>query len=78
MLQNNIYNIDRDFDYATVKAIVVKSLEKISKEEALNKRAIIPQDVVCDFKENDYPNSVNLCAPPSPLLELTIRNTQNI
>ena len=62
MLQNNIYNIDRDFDYATVKAIVVKSLEKISKEEALNKRAIIPQDVVCDFKENDYPN-MSTCVP---------------
>jgi hypothetical protein len=35
MLENNIYNIEREFDYATVKAIVVKSLEKIAKEAAL-------------------------------------------
>jgi hypothetical protein len=34
MFESNIYNIDRDFDYATVKAIVIKSLEKIAKKEA--------------------------------------------
>jgi uncharacterized Fe-S cluster-containing protein len=35
MLETNIYNIDREFDYDTVKSIVVKSLEKIVKDEAL-------------------------------------------
>jgi hypothetical protein len=39
MLKNNIYNIDKEFDYCTVKAIVVKSLEKIVKEEALKNTA---------------------------------------
>ena len=34
MPQNNIYNIDREFDYPTIKGIVVKSLEKIAKEAA--------------------------------------------
>jgi hypothetical protein len=55
MLRNDIYNIDREFDYAVVKSIVVKSLEKIAKEEALKN---IPQNVIFDFKDNDYPNSV--------------------
>jgi hypothetical protein len=35
MLKNNIYNIDKEFDYSAVKAIVVKSLEKILKQESL-------------------------------------------
>jgi hypothetical protein len=69
---NNIYNIDREFDYSTIKAIVVKSLEKIANDEALKN---IPQDVIFDFKDNDYPNSVIQAAPPTPLLKLKIRNT---
>jgi hypothetical protein len=72
MLRNDIYNIDREFDYAVVKSIVVKSLEKIAKEEALKN---IPQNVIFDFKDNDYPNSVIQAAPPTPLLKLKIRNT---
>ena len=35
MLENNIYNIDREFDYGTVKAIVANSLQKIANEESL-------------------------------------------
>jgi 5-methylcytosine-specific restriction endonuclease McrA len=74
MLETNIYNIDREFDYDTVKSIVVKSLEKIVKDEALKN---ITQDAIFDFKDNDYyPNNVKVPAPPtSPLLKLKIRNT---
>jgi hypothetical protein len=69
MLEDNIYNIGREFDYATV----IKSLQNIAKEEALKKR---PNDVIFDFKDNDYPNYVKLPAPPiPPLLKLKIRNT---
>jgi hypothetical protein len=42
MLKNNIYNIDKEFDYTTVKDIVVKSLEKIVKQEALKNKSNIP------------------------------------
>jgi hypothetical protein len=73
MLENNIYNIDREFDYATIKDIVIQSLEKIVKEGALKKRANISQNVI--FEDNDYTNNVNLLAPPIPLLKLKIRNT---
>jgi hypothetical protein len=72
MLKDNIYNIDRKFDYSRIKDIVLKSLEKIIKDEALKN---IPQDVIFDFKDNDYPNSVIQAAPPTPLLKLKIRNT---
>jgi 5-methylcytosine-specific restriction endonuclease McrA len=73
MLENNIYNIDREFDYATIKDIVIQSLEKIVKEGALKKRANISQNVI--FEDNDHTNNVNLLAPPIPLLKLKIRNT---
>ena len=73
MLENNIYNIDREFDYATIKDIVIQSLEKIVKEGALKKRVNIFQNVI--FEYNDYTNNVNLLAPPIPLLKLKIRNT---
>jgi 5-methylcytosine-specific restriction endonuclease McrA len=71
MLSNNIYNIDREFDYTTIRAIAIQSLEKIAKE-ALKKR---PNNVVFDFKDDEYSNNVNLLAPPTPLLKVKIRNT---
>ncbi len=69
MLENNIYNIDRDFDYATVKAIVIKSLQKIAKEEAALENT---SNALSDVK-----GSIDLeaFAPPTPLLKLKIRNT---
>ena len=77
MLKNNIYNIDKEFDYATIKDIVIQSLEKIVKEESLKKRTNIFQNAIFDFQDNDdHPVNVNLVAPPtSPLLKLKIRNT---
>jgi hypothetical protein len=54
MLKNNIYNIDREFDYPTIKGIVIQSLEKIVKEEVLKNTANIPHDTI--FEDNDYPN----------------------
>ena len=53
---------------------MLKSLEKIVKEEASKKRA---RDVIFDSKDNDdLPVNVNLPAPPaSHLLKLKIRNT---
>ena len=74
MIENNIYNIDREFGYHTIRGIVIQSLEKIAKEEALKNTANIPHDTI--FEDNDYPNNINLLAPPaSPLLKLKIRNT---
>src|SRR5215212_3826517 len=74
MIENNICNIDKEFDYPTIKDIVIQSLEKMVKK-ALKKRADISQDAI--FEDNDHPNNVNLLAPPpaSPLLKLKIRNT---
>ncbi|MFL6320206.1 MAG: hypothetical protein ACJ72Q_07010 [Nitrososphaeraceae archaeon] len=75
MLKNDVYNIDREFDHTTVKSIVVKSLEKTVKEEALKN---IHNDGIFDSKDNDdHPVNVNrLSAPPiPPLLKLKIRNT---
>jgi hypothetical protein len=75
MLESNIYNIDTNFDYITVRSFVLKSLDKIVKDEALKKRVYVSQDAVSDFKDNLYPNDVNLLAPPTPSLKLKIRNT---
>jgi hypothetical protein len=71
MPENNIYNIDREFDYCTIKSIVSKSLQKIAKEEALK------NDVIFDYGDiDDYsPNNVIHADPPTPLLKLKIRNT---
>jgi hypothetical protein len=49
MLENNIYNIDREFDYATIKSIVLKSLQNIAKEEALKGRPSAPDEVIFDY-----------------------------
>jgi hypothetical protein len=52
MFESNIYNIDRDFDYAAVKAIVIKSFEKIAKEEAALENT---SNVLSDIKDNIDP-----------------------
>jgi hypothetical protein len=75
MLENDVYNIDREFDYAKVKGIVLRSLEKIAKEEALKHTSNIPDDFLFDFNGNVDPNSVKSSAPPTPLLKRKIRNT---
>ena len=73
MLENNIYNIDREFDYPTIKGTILKSLDKIAKEEALKN---IRNGVIFDSKDDNYPTDVQLPAPPtSPSLKLKIRNT---
>jgi hypothetical protein len=75
-MHQNVYNIDTEFDYATVKDIVLRSLEKIAKEEeALKRRSNIPDDFLFDSNGNAEPNNVKPSAPPTPLLKLRIRNT---
>jgi hypothetical protein len=37
MLNNDIYNLDNEIDYSTVKDIVLKALEKIVKQEEESK-----------------------------------------
>jgi hypothetical protein len=42
MFKNNIYNIDREFDYPTIKGIVIQSLEG----EALKNTANILHNII--------------------------------
>jgi hypothetical protein len=57
MFKNNIYNIDKEFDYGTIKAIVLNSLQNIAKEEALKKRS---NDLVFDYcHADDNPSNVS-------------------
>jgi hypothetical protein len=69
MLPKDSYNIDRGFDYVTLKNIVIESLEKIAKEEPLKKKV----NVTYDCGRN--PNIVVQPIQPTPLLTLKIRNT---
>ncbi|MFL6320408.1 MAG: hypothetical protein ACJ71K_14190 [Nitrososphaeraceae archaeon] len=78
MLKSNIYNIDKEFDYSTIKSIIVKPFEKIAKQEALKKKSNILHDVISDSKGNDDPNNVELSTPPSRLLKLKSEIPRNI
>jgi 5-methylcytosine-specific restriction endonuclease McrA len=71
MLQDNVYDIDKTFDYDIIKAIVFSSLEKIAKEEALEKKVT----VTYDYEYINDSNNVVQITPPTPLLKLKIRNT---
>ena len=64
MLKNNSYNIDKEFDYATIKAIVSKSLENMTKEEeALKKKPNVPNDIIFDHGNfDDNPNNFSHAA----------------
>jgi hypothetical protein len=73
MLKDNIYNINREFDYGTIKAFLVESLENIVREEGALEN--IHNDVIFDSKDSGNSDSVSQAAPPTPLLKLKIRNT---
>ena len=60
----------QEFDYDTIKTIILNSLQKIAKEETLKKKS---DDVIFDSYDN--PNNISQTAPPTPLLNLKIRNT---
>jgi hypothetical protein len=75
MLKNNIYNIDKAFDYPTIKGIVLKSLQKIVKEGVLKNTSNVTNDVISDPEGDGDPKSAKLSATPSHLLKLKIRNT---
>ena len=72
MCESNLYNIDRDLDYATVKAIVIRSLEKITKEQSALKNT---SNISFDSKYDIGSDNVELFTRPTPLLKLKIRNT---
>jgi hypothetical protein len=77
MLKNNIYNIDEEFDYSTIKAAVLKSLEKIVKEGALKNTSHFINEVISYPEDTADPTSINnqpALTSPS-LLKLKIRNT---
>jgi hypothetical protein len=76
VVENNIYNIYREFDYTTIKDTVLKSLAKVVKEEALKKKSNVSNDPIFDCSSVNYNlNNVGPLAPPTPLLKLKIRNT---
>jgi hypothetical protein len=78
MLNNDIYNLDNEFDYSTVKDIVLKALEKIVKQEAASKNSSNTiNEVVSDFKHDNDPKPLNNLLAPHiiSLLKLKIRNT---
>lgn len=67
--RNGIYDIDKEFEYIIIKNIVLNSLKKIAKEEALMKASSS-----YDYNGIDD-NSNNVIYGPKPLLKLKIRNT---
>jgi hypothetical protein len=73
MLKNNIYNVDKELDYPTVKNILLKSLENVEKEEAFKNISNIMNDVISDSKVMVIPIMSNCL--PRPHLKLKIRNT---
>jgi|SRR5215212_1253812 len=76
MFKNNAYNIDRGFDYVTVRSIVLKSLEKIAKEPALKNKPSVSNYVIADYARiENNPDDIMLAAHTTPLLKLKIRNT---
>jgi hypothetical protein len=75
MLKNNIYNIDKEFDYTTIKAAVLKSLEKLVKEEALKNTPNVINDTILYTEGSVDPTLINNQLAPTSRLKLKIRNT---
>ena len=82
--KDNAYNVDKTFDYSTIKAMVIESLEKIVKEELDRRIASINLHKI-DIQEDEediIANTSNLFDDqhdnnelPASLLKLKIRNT---
>ena len=88
LANNNTYNIDRIFDYVTLKEMVLESLKKMLREEIsrqhhlsqqqqqpiINQHKIEEEEAITEEDDDDYnPNNNN--SLPAPILKLRIRNT---
>jgi hypothetical protein len=88
LANNNTYNIDRIFDYVTLKEMVLESLKKMLREEIsrqhhlsqqqqqpiINQHKIEEEEAITEEDDDDYnPNNNN--SLPAPTLKLRIRNT---
>ena len=78
---NNAYNIDKKIDYSTVRSMVIRSLEKIVREELnrhssqrrVNLNKMEEEDVVVIAGTNHLFDNDTILSPS--LLKLRIRNT---
>src|SRR6476646_8840751 len=78
---NNAYNIDKKIDYSTVRSMVIRSLEKIVREELnrhssqrrVNMNKMEEEDVVVIAGTNHLFDNDTILSPS--LLKLRIRNT---
>ena len=84
--KDNIYNVDKTFDYSTIKAMVIESLETIVRKElnrriaSINLRKIDTQEdkediVTANTTNNLFDHQDNDTELSASLLKLRIRNT---
>jgi hypothetical protein len=79
LANNNTYNIDRIFDYVTLKEMVLESLKKMLREEIskqqqpiINQHKMEEEEAIPKDDDHDSNNNNSL---PAPILKLRIRNT---
>ena len=90
LANNNTYNIDRIFDYVTLKEMVLESLKKMLREEISKQHHHLSQqqqqpiidlhkmegeEAITEEEDDDDHNSNNNNSLPAPILKLRIRNT---
>ena len=87
LANNNTYNIDRIFDYVTLKEMVLESLKKMLREEIsrqhhlsqqqqqpiINQHKMEEEEAITEEDDDHNPNNNN--SLPAPILKLRIRNT---
>ena len=87
LANNNTYNIDRIFDYVTLKEMVLQSLKKMLREEIsrqhhlsqqqqqpiINQHKMEEEEAITEEDDDHNPNNNN--SLPAPILKLRIRNT---
>jgi hypothetical protein len=87
--KDNTYNVDKTFDYFTIKAMVIESLEKIVRQELnlhigcinLHKIIDIQEDedkediIIANTSKNLFGSQDDNNELPASLLKLKIRNT---
>ena len=84
---NNAYNVDKKIDYSTIRSMVMRSLEKIVREElnrhiaSINLHKILDgiqedeEDIIASTSSNLFDYQDDDTRLSTPLIKLKIRNT---
>ena len=74
--KDNTYNVDKTFDYSTIKSMVIKSLEKIVRQELYLHIGCVNLHKIIDIQEDEDKEDIIITHSSNNLLDDQVDDTK--